>query len=171
LKKIINHDAWLIVKKITLLQMLENSKIIKWYRCQIDKKVLKQLSTPNDAKGFIYALGHLALWSGAGALSYYNFISGYLLGFIAFFFIQGTIGCFFNAAHHELHHGTVFKTRKLNKVFLNIYGILGWLDPVTYSLSHTFHHRNTLHNGVDYEEVQPKIPSLHILYLIQLFLN
>ena len=128
-----------------------------------------ELSKPSDFKGFIYALGHLALWFGAGALSYYNFISRDWLWFFVFIFIQGTIGCFFNAAHHELHHETVFKTRKLNKIFLDVYGLLGWLDPITYSLSHTHHHRNTLHNGVDYEEVHPKIPSLHILYLIQLF--
>ena len=88
--------------------MLKNSKIIKWYRCPVDKKVLKELSSPNDVKGFIYALGHLVLWFGAGALSYYNFIYGNWLGFIAFIFIQGTIACFFNAAHHELHHDTVF---------------------------------------------------------------
>ena len=149
--------------------MSEKTEIIKWYRCRIEKKVLKELSTPSDLKGFIYALGHLALWFGAGAISYYNFIFGDWLWFFAFIFIQGTIGCFFNAAHHELHHETVFKTRKLNKIFLDVYGLLGWLDPITYSLSHTHHHRNTLHNGVDYEEVHPKIPSLHILYLIQLF--
>ena len=149
--------------------MSEKTEIIKWYRCRIEKKVLKELSTPSDFKGFIYALGHLALWFGAGAISYYNFIFGDWLWFFAFIFIQGTIGCFFNAAHHELHHETVFKTRKLNKIFLDVYGLLGWLDPITYSLSHTHHHRNTLHNGVDYEEVHPKIPSLHILYLIQLF--
>ena len=148
---------------------MANPNIIKWHRCTIDKKDLKQLSTPNDFQGFIYTFGHLTIWLIAGTLSFYYFVYSNWIGFIIFLFIQGTVASFFNAAHHELHHGTVFKTKQLNNLFLDVFGILGWLDPITYSLSHTFHHKNTLHNQVDFEEVHPKIPSLNILYLIQLF--
>ena len=53
---------------------MANPNIIKWHRCTIDKKDLKQLSTPNDFQGFIYTFGHLTIWLIAGALSFYYFV-------------------------------------------------------------------------------------------------
>ena len=151
------------------LSVIRKNLKVKWYRCPIDKKILKELSSPSDFKGFIYALGHLGLWFGTGTLTYVFFIESNWLGFTIAIFLHGTVGSFFSAPQHELNHGTVFRTKKLNDFFLFIYSLLGWLDCKTYALSHTYHHRYTLHNEGDYEEVHPKIPSLNIFYLIQLF--
>ena len=151
------------------LSVIRKNLKIKWYRCPIDKNLLKELSSPNDYKGYFYALGHLGLWIGTGTLTYVFFIESIWFGFAISLFLHGTVGTFFTAPQHELNHGTVFKNKKINKFFLIIYSLLGWLDFKTYSLSHTYHHRYTLHNEGDFEEVHPKKPSLNIFYLIQLF--
>ena len=48
------------------LSVIRKNLKVKWYRCPIDKRTLKELSSPSDFKGFIYALGHLGLWFGTG---------------------------------------------------------------------------------------------------------
>ena len=73
-----------------------------------------------------------------------------------------------SAACHELDHGTVFKTKFLNRVFLVIYSLLAWFNPYDYALSHTYHHRYTLHPKGDREVVLPDRPTLHWFYLLQL---
>jgi len=52
------------------LSVIRKNLKVKWYRCPIDKIILKELSSPSDFKGFIYALGHLGLWFGTGTLTY-----------------------------------------------------------------------------------------------------
>ena len=151
------------------LSIIRKKLKVNWYRCPVDKKKLKELSTPSDLKGLTYAVGHLGLWLSTGILTYINYAESNWLSFTIAIFLHGTVGSFFSAPQHELNHGTVFRTKKLNDIFLFIYSLLGWLDFKTYALSHTYHHRYTLYNEGDYEEVHPKIPSLHILYLIQLF--
>ena len=46
---------------------------------------------------------------------------------------------------HELAHGSVFKTKILNKIFLYLLSLLTWWDVFDYASSHTYHHRYTLH--------------------------
>ena len=71
--------------------------------------------------------------------------------------------------NHELSHGTVFKTKSLNRLFVRVFNLLGWGNHHDYQMSHTHHHRYTLHSEADREVVLPVKPSLHWLYLIQLF--
>ena len=141
---------------------------IKWYRCPIEPPKLRELSRRNDLKGFSQALGHLGLWIVTGLLSYLFLLKGSWFEFGVAIFLHGTVGSFFTAAHHELSHGTVFETKRLNTIFLSIFSLLGWLNFRVYKMSHTYHHRFTLFPEGDKEEVHPKTPSLHFLYLIQL---
>ena len=142
---------------------------IKWYRCPIDPTVLRELSKPSDLQGFKMALGHLGLWLLTGLLSFYFAIEQLWLGFLLMIFLHGTVGTFFSAPHHELCHGTVFKTKRLNEIFLRIFSTLGLQNFHIYKMSHSYHHRFTLHRIADKEVVLPKTPSLRFLYLLQLF--
>ena len=142
---------------------------IKWYRCPIDPNILRELSKPSDLQGFKMALGHLGLWLFTGSLSFYFLIEQFWLGFLLTIFLHGTVGTFFSAPHHELCHGTVFKTKRLNEIFLKIFATLGMQNFYIYKMSHSYHHRFTLHRIADKEVVLPKTPSLRVLYLLQLF--
>ena len=142
---------------------------IKWYRCPIDPTVLRELSKPSDLQGFQMALGHLGLWLLTGALSFYFAVEQLWLGFLLTIFLHGTVGTFFSAPHHELCHGTVFKTKRFNEIFLRIFSTLGLQNFHIYKMSHSYHHRFTLHRIADKEVVLPKTPSLRFLYLLQLF--
>ena len=142
---------------------------IKWYRCPIDPTVLRELSKPSDFQGFQMALGHLGLWLLTGTVSFYFAVEQLWLGFLLTIFLHGTVGTFFSVPHHELCHGTVFKTKRLNEIFLRIFSTLGLQNFHIYKMSHSYHHRFTLHRIADKEVVMPKTPSLRFLYLLQLF--
>ena len=57
----------------TLSQVRQDLRI-KWYRCPIDIKTLRELSKPSDIEGFRMALGHLLLWfcSGYACYTFYH---------------------------------------------------------------------------------------------------
>jgi len=141
---------------------------VDWYRCPIDKEVLRELSKPDDAKGYFQALGHLGLWCFTGITAFIFFQLGWWVAFFATVFLHGTIGSFLTAPHHELCHKTVFKTRPLNDFFLKIFSTIGWLNFPVYRFSHNYHHRFTLHPEGDREEIMPVQPSLRALYILQL---
>ena len=142
---------------------------VKWYRSPIDKDVLRKLMQRSDLQGWFQSLGHLALWAGTGFLTYYLFTQQLWVAFALALFVHGTFASFFSSGCHELDHGTVFKTRWLNRFFLVIYSRLAWFNYHDYALSHTYHHRYTLHMDGDREVELPKTPSLRALYLLQLF--
>lgn len=70
---------------------------------------------------------------------------------------------------HEFSHGTVFRTKWLNWLFLRIWGLLYWFNFHHYKMSHTYHHLYTLHPDGDGEVVLPRNFSLKILSLAQIF--
>ena len=115
-----------------------------WYRCPINPARLRALSKRSDKQGWIQAGGHFGLYLMHLSLcsvfwyqqSWWLFVvSLWSLGFVASFF-SGT-------APHELGHGTVFKTRSLNRLFLYLFSLISWWDPFDYASSHTYHHRYT----------------------------
>ena len=143
---------------------------IKWYRCQIDKDVLRELTRKNDVKAWFQAGGHLALFVCTGITTYICFENNLWIAFSLALFAHGTVGSFFRGlATHELKHGTVFHSKILNKVFLYVFGLLSWHNFHEYAFSHTYHHLYTLHPDGDREVVLPKEPSLKWHYLLQLF--
>ena len=91
--------------------------IIKWYRVPVDKEKLKLLSQRSDLMGFKQSLLHLFLWVITGTVSYYFFKLEFWGEFIISLLLHGIIGSHFLHAHHELSHGTVFKTKYLNILF------------------------------------------------------
>ncbi len=159
------------VKDTQFAPMSEVSKTlqIRWYRCPVDKKTLRDLMQPSDVRGLLQALGHLGLWLVTGGLCFVFFLQQAWIALAIAFFAHGTVAAFFTAPHHELCHGTVFKSKRLNWFFLRLYSLLGWNNFEIYQFSHNFHHRFTLHPEGDREEVMPATPSLAALYILQLF--
>jgi len=105
-----------------------------------------------------------------GAASWYFFNHGIWIGFALSLFAHGTIYSFVaGLATHELAHGTVFKTKWLNSLFIRFLSLVSWLNFHDYKMSHTYHHMYTLHPRGDREVVLPNNPSLHPLFLLQLF--
>ena len=143
---------------------------VKWYRCPIEPAKLRKLMKRSDLQGWFQAGGHLALFVGTGVLGYLFWSRQMWLGFVAALFAHGTIGSFFaGVAPHELGHGTVFRTKWLNKIFLYLYSLLSWWDPFDYAMSHTYHHRYTLHPEGDREVLLPLKPSVGKTFLLQMF--
>jgi len=140
--------------------LLEN-----WYKPEIDKKQLKELSRRRD----LPALNHFFIYFCA------LFISGYLayltwgtwLSFV-FFFIYGTIYTFSVSNWHETVHKTAFKTRWINEFFYHISSFMADFEGFRWRWSHTFHHSNTLQTKDNYDhEIQISRPT----DLIAFFLN
>ena len=150
-------------------EVRENFRV-KWYRCPVDPAVLRQLMKRSNLLGAVQTLGHLGLFLVTGTVSAYCFVRGYWLPFVVAMWCHGTIGTFFRGlAVHELGHGTVFKTRWLNRFFLRLLSLLSWWNHHEYAMSHTYHHRYTLHLQGDREVVLPQFTKSNPLYILQLF--
>ena len=149
-------------------EVRENFRV-KWYRCPVDPAVLRQLMKRSDLSGAVQTLGHLGLFLVTGTVSAYCFVRGYWLPFVVAMWCHGTIGTFFRGlAVHELGHGTVFKTRWLNRFFLRLLSLLSWWNHHEYAMSHTYHHRYTLHPEGDREVLLPSDLGLSIRSVVQM---
>ena len=143
---------------------------VKWYRSPIERAKLSELMRRSNLRGAYQAVGHLALWTATGGLAYTLFTKQLWVGFAVALFLHGTVGSFFKGlAVHELGHGTVFRSKWLNRFFLRLFSVLGWWNYHEYAMSHTFHHRYTLHSEGDREVVLPRNPTLWFVCLLQLF--
>jgi len=152
------------------LDQVRKNYRISWYRCPIDKKVLRELTSRSDIRGLFQAVGHLALAGIAAYLAVRFFVLEVWWAFAVSLYAYGIMASFFAmAAIHEVAHKTTFKTKWLNTVFLWIYSALGWFSYPWYNVSHTYHHLYTLHPRGDREVTLPQEPSLRFWYLLQLF--
>ncbi|MCY3833032.1 MAG: fatty acid desaturase [Chloroflexi bacterium] len=143
---------------------------VDWYRCPMKPGRLRELSRRSDAQAWLQAGGHFALFLLTGAFVFGFWWNELWLGFLVALFCHGTVASFFTGiAPHELGHGTVFKTKWLNKVFLYLFSLIGWWDPFDYASSHTYHHRYTLHVEGDRENLLPLEPSLASTFMLQIF--
>ncbi len=143
---------------------------VDWYRCPMPPGALRELSRRSDAQGWFQAGGHFGMFLLTGALVFGLWWNEMWLAMLAALFLHGTVTSFFTGtAPHELGHGTVFKTKRLNKIFLYLFSLIGWWDPFDYASSHTYHHRYTLHPEGDRENLLPLEPSLASSFMLQLF--
>lgn len=152
------------------LSEVRDTLSVNWYRTKFAPEKLREFSKRSDQQGWLQAGGHLALFSGTGALTYFFWSQANWIGFFVSLFAHGTVGSFFSGtAPHELGHGSVFKTKWLNKAFLYLFSLLSWWDPFDYASSHTYHHRYTLHPEGDRENLLPLHPSVGKTFLLQMF--
>ncbi|MDH3659868.1 MAG: fatty acid desaturase [Alphaproteobacteria bacterium] len=152
------------------LSEVRKSLRVDWYRCPMEPGKLRELSKRSDARGWLQAGGHLAMFALTGTLVYVFWAAANWPLFFIALFAHGTVGSFFvGVAPHELGHGTVFRTKWLNKAFMYLFSLLSWWDPFDYASSHTYHHRYTLHPDGDRENLLPLHPSIGKTFLLQMF--
>ncbi|MDD9955314.1 MAG: fatty acid desaturase [Anaerolineaceae bacterium] len=143
---------------------------VDWYRSPVPGAKLRELSRRSDRQAWFQAGGHLTLFILTGALVFHFWTLQLQGAFLAALFCHGTVTSFMRGvAAHELGHGTVFRTKWLNKAFLYPFSLIGWWDHYDYGSSHTYHHRYTLHPEGDREVLLPLEPSLASLFMLQLF--
>ena len=151
------------------LERVLRSYRVEWYRCPIDRQTLLGLMRRSDAQGWFQAAGHLVLTGCTAALIIYFFLLEQWIAMVVALFFHGTVASNFIYACHELGHGTVFRTKWLNGLFLRVFSVLGWWNFHEYAMSHTYHHIYTLHRRADKEVLLPAEPSVRPLYVLQLF--
>ncbi|MCG9895635.1 MAG: fatty acid desaturase [Fimbriimonadaceae bacterium] len=128
---------------------------VKWRRIRIPKQTLAELNRRSDLKGFAQTLGYLGTMGATGSLfvwTCFHFLWAAPLALL----IHGSVCAFLINGFHELVHDSVFKTRWLNRFFLNILSFLGWYNHIAFWASHTEHHKFTLHPPDDQEVVLPQ---------------
>ena len=152
------------------LSEVRNNLKPQWYRSKMDPDKFRKFSKRSNFKGFIQAGGHFGLFCITGLVVYLTWANSYWILFPIAIFIHGTVSSFFKGtAVHELGHGTVFKNKWLNKLFLYIFSLIGWWNPFDYAASHTYHHRYTLHPEGDREVLLPVHPNVGATFLFQMF--
>ena len=128
---------------------------INWYRVPLAKEKLRELTQRSDWKGFLQIVPYLLLLVLTGAGSYYAYSHLPLWLFFIILYVHGAFYAFALNGFHELVHGTVFKTKALNAVFLRLFAFLSWNSHVRFRASHIRHHASTLHPPDDEEVVLP----------------
>jgi fatty acid desaturase len=142
---------------------------VQWYRCPIEPAKLRELTKRSDLKGFLFVAGQLVLFAATAYLAHYFFVRQNWIGVVVALWVHGTIRGVCSSGSHEFSHGTVFKTKSLNALFVRVWGVLGWHNFHHYKMSHTYHHLYTLHPDGDGEVVLPGNFSLKPLRLLQIF--
>ncbi len=152
------------------LSEVRDSLKVNWYRVKMPPEKLREFSKRSDLQGWFQAGGHFALFLITGGLTYLSWAHEFWPGLFVSLFAHGTVASFFSGtAPHELGHGSVFRTKWLNKFFLYLFSLLSWWDPFDYASSHTYHHRYTLHPAGDRENLLPLHPSVGKTFLLQMF--
>ena len=133
----------------------QTNRRINWYRSPIDRQTLYDLNQRSNLLGFLQTLGHLSVLTLTGSFAWYAFYNLDLLYLFLALFLHGTGYAFLLNGFHEFCHLSVFRTRFLNVLFLNVFSFLGGYNPVAFWASHSDHHKYTLHTPDDLEVVLP----------------
>lgn len=137
-----------------------------WYKPQIDKKLLKELSKRSDFKGYMDILFFLSFLLISGYFCVLTW--GTWLAPLAFLIYGNIFYSKIISIQHETNHETYFKSRWLNKTFYHITSLLGGFEAVRWKWSHFHHHSYTIFTtkeDYDYENNCPR-PTEPIRFLI-----
>lgn len=128
-----------------------------WYSCPVDRKKLKELIKRTDSIPLWYFGFWLLLLTGAGVVAFLAWGSWWA---IPAFFVYGVLYSAADHRHHELSHGTPFKTRWMNDAFFHLCAFMTLREGFYYRWSHTRHHTHTLIVGKDPEIAAPRPPDV-----------
>lgn len=128
---------------------------VAWYRTPLEAVVRIELHERSDFWGGLQTFGYLGTLLMTGGLAFYSAGRWPWAVTLLLTFLHGTCFAFQINAVHELGHGTVFKTRWLNRLFEHVFGFLGWINFHVFDTSHVRHHQFTLHPPDDLEVVLP----------------
>ncbi len=128
-----------------------------WFTAKIDRKTLKDLVKRSDEP----ALWHFGLWlTMLGAFGIWGWFAWGSWWALPAFFGYAVLYAASDHRHHELSHGTPFKTRWLNEGFYHLCAFMTLREAHFYRWSHTRHHTHTLIVGKDPEISAPRPPFL-----------
>jgi fatty acid desaturase len=131
------------------------SRPITWYRCRLESKDFKALHEKSDLLAALQTFGYLGLLLATGGVALYSSLYWPLGVTLLLVILHGTFMSFNINAVHELGHNTVFKTKALNSFFEKFFFFFSGMNSAMFDLSHTRHHRYTLHQPDDLEVVLP----------------
>lgn len=138
--------------------------VIDWYRTPLPPAVFKRLHERSDLRGWVQSAGYLGVLLVTATLTFWSWRHWAWPWTVLFVFLHGMVTAFLPNANHELGHGTVFRTKRLNAAFLRLFSFLGWFNFELFNASHQRHHRYTLHPPDDLEVVLPvKLMLRHFL--------
>ncbi len=130
---------------------------LSWYRSSIDKAVLSKLTQRSNWRPLLHNVSMLGFSAATGTFAYWAFHNLAWPWFVAALFFHCTFYGFFGggAGGHELSHKNMFKSKRLNEVFMRINSFLTWFNFVLFRHSHTNHHHYTVHRDLDFEVMLP----------------
>lgn len=139
-----------------------------WYACPVNRKQLKELMRRSDGP----ALRFFALWLGllvvAGVIAFFSWGTWWS---VPVFFVYGTLYAVADHRHHELSHGTGFRTRWLNETLYHLCAFMTLREGFYYRWSHSRHHTHTLLVGRDPEIAAPRPPNVFAQFLDFFFIH
>lgn len=122
-------------------------------RVLVSKNELKSLYLKDNFVPYLHMLLRILLLSFSFIAFYVAYNSEhYLLSwlfFIGYSFQVSFLG--WSGIGHELLHGTVFKYKKINNFFLDLFSMMLWINREYHKISHKIHHVYTMKTGVDFE--------------------
>ncbi|MCB8877708.1 fatty acid desaturase [Acidisoma silvae] len=139
-----------------------------WYACPVSRKQLKELMRRSDGPALRFFALWLALLAVAGMTAFFAWGTWWA---IPTFFIYGTLYAVADHRHHELSHGTGFRTRWINEMFYHLCAFITLREGFYYRWSHSRHHTHTLLVGKDPEIAAPRPPNVWAQFLDFFFLH
>ena len=131
---------------------------INWYRSPIEKETLRNLTKRSDLRGWIQAGSFLVIYAALTGLAIFFFSMRWWAPMVIVCYLHSLFVNMMgiSAAVHELSHGTPFKTKWVNEVFLYLFSFLTWNNPIHFRASHILsHHQFTLFEAGRDNEVHP----------------
>ena len=139
-----------------------------WYSCPVDRKAFKTLIKRSDGLPLAYFGLWLGLLAVSGIIAYVSWGTWWA---VPAFFVYGVLYSAADHRHHELSHGTPFKTRWINDMFFHLCAFMTLREGFYYRWSHTRHHTHTLIVGKDPEIAAPRPPNVLGQFLDMLFIK
>tara|TARA_Y100000588_G_scaffold376765_1_gene454988 strand:- start:337 stop:1335 length:999 start_codon:yes stop_codon:yes gene_type:complete len=138
-----------------------------WYKCKIDKKILKELSKKSDLQGLKHVVIYFTSLFLTGYMAYYTWGTWWS---VFWFWMYGSMYASADSLWHETGHRTAFKSRILNEIFYQIGSFMNWKESTRWRWSHFHHHSYTLSTADPYDfEIQVTKPTDLINLFLQVF--
>jgi len=128
-----------------------------WYSCPVDRKRFRELIKRSDGPSFRFFGLWLGLLLASGVVAYFAWGTWWA---VPAFAVYGILYSAADHRHHELSHGTPFKTRWMNEALFHLCAFMTLREGYYYRWSHTRHHTHTIIVGKDPEIGAPRPPDV-----------
>jgi len=135
-----------------------------WYKCEIDRKIIKGLSRRTNWHGLVYLGVFIFCVACSGWIAIQTIGTWWV---VPAFLVYGSIWIFATSIVHEACHGTPFRSRGLNETVLFVFGMLVQQSPCVLRYTHARHHSQTTVTGKDPEIVLKNPMTWSELYFKQ----